>query len=310
MIEIIGAPFDLCGFRRGSRLGPAALRLAGLIEKIEALDLEVRDLGDVACSLHEATGDGLRNFESLYDCLAALREVVKASLQAGNLPIVLGGEHTLAVSGISAALEHTNGDLALIWIDAHADINTPGTSSTGNVHGMPVALLQGRPSECSGPCDVQWNQLLNLKGAQSLSPSKTAWYAIRDVDAGERALVKQGLGITMHDIDRYGIDKTVKTMMDWINATGTRNLWISFDVDALDPFLAPGTGTAVRGGLSYREAHLFAELLSEQIFANDSRLKLRGIDVVETNPIVDSQNETAVLANEWIASLLGKKILG
>ncbi len=309
MIEIIGAPFDLCGMRLGSRLGPAAIRLAGIQDALENLGLAVVDGGDVEACCEPCIGEGLRHFRPLMDVVRVLRSTVLSSLAKGNVPIILGGEHTLAVAGVSAALETFGDGMALLWIDAHADINTPGTSDSGNVHGMPLAALTGMPSGVDGQTDVEWRELQSVLEGPRLRADRTAWYAIRDVDPHERPRLK-GLAITMHDIDRHGVDATVRQLDEWLRRSGAKHLWISFDVDALDPFLAPGTGTAVRGGLSYREAHLCAELIREAIDLPGCPYKLVGVDLVETNPLYDTLNETAKMAVEWIASLFGKTILG
>ncbi len=310
VIDLIGAPFDLCGMRLGSRLGPAALRLAGVAEALRGLEFEVADLGD--CGVPDCIQEegGLRNFQPLIQCVRLLREMAVGSLANGNVPVIMGGEHTLAVAGVSAAIEAFGGDLGLMWIDAHADINTPGSSTSGNVHGMPLAALAKLPSGAAGKVDAEWVELLTALGAETiLDLTKTVWYGLRDVDPIERGRLA-GCPITMHEIDRRGVAATVSKLDNWLRSTGVRHLWISFDVDALDPILAPGTGTAVRGGLTYREAHLMAELIHESLNRPDCSYRLVGVDVVETNPLVDSNNETAKMAVEWLASLFGKTILG
>lgn len=307
VVDIIGAPFDLCGMRLGSRLGPAAIRLAGLAEALHGLGLAAQDLGDVAVDLNPTSGPGMRNFQPLLECIRLLKSKVAGSIEAGRLPVVLGGEHTLAVAGVSAALKAYGENLAVLWIDAHADVNTPGSSATGNIHGMPISALWGTPSEAEAEVDAQWQELLNLLGPAKLEPTKTAWFGLRDVDVSERHRM-HGLPVTMHDVDRYGVDACVGMITRWLGDFRGTHLWISFDVDALDPILAPGTGTAVRGGLTYREAHLLAELLHEALRV--SQIQLAGVDLVETNPLVDRNNETAQVAVEWIASLFGKTILG
>jgi arginase len=307
VIELIGAPFDLCGFRAGSRLGPAALRFAGLLEALQEMGLPVADGGDIQPDLTPSFAEGLRNFAPMLACVRTLRQRVAESLHEGNLPIMLGGEHTLAVASVSAALQHHGDSLAVLWIDAHADVNTPGGSVTGNLHGMPLAALWGLPSEAVGVQHQQWESLVSALGAAVLRPERTAWYGLRDVDAAERPRLR-GLPLTMHDIDRFGVAATVQRLQLWLEKEGIRKLWVSFDVDVLDPILAPGTGTAVRGGLSYREAHLLAELLHESLRAAGT--ELIGLDLVEVNPLVDRYNETAQVAVEWVASLFGKTILG
>ncbi|HEY0867416.1 MAG TPA: arginase [Fimbriimonas sp.] len=309
MIEIIGAPFDLCGQRLGSRLGPDALRLAGLEETLRAMGLDVMDAGNVEVPRTCDLGSGLRGFDAVFATIRRLRAETGRCLAEGHLPLVLGGEHTLAVAGISSALQTHGEEVGLLWIDAHADVNTPGSSQTGNIHGMPVAALAGLPSGREGVADLQWRRLREeLLPGPALRLENVAWYGLRDVDEGEKPNL-QGLPITMHDIDRRGVEATVGKVAEWFRARDVGHLWISFDVDVLDPFLAPGTGTAVRGGLSYREAHLLAELLHETLTGPGGHCRLAGIDVVETNPIVDTMNSTAIVAVEWVASLLGKTIL-
>jgi len=307
MVEILGAPFDLCGFRTGSRMGPAALRMAGMVEGLRGIGLDVFDGGDVSVGEVSSATCGMRDFASLLDLVKRLRVAADRALTAKRIPLVLGGEHTVSVAVIGAALDRFGGDLALLWIDAHADINTPETSHSGNVHGMPVAALQGLPSGVKGVVDEEWASLGTALGKIRLRPENTAWIGLRDVDPGERPFVKKGLGLTMTDVDRYGMAACVDRLDEHFRGCGASHLWVSFDVDALDPFLAPGTGTAVRGGLTYREAHLMAELLRERLDAGPYRLV--GLDVVETNPLVDTSNETARMAVEWVLSLFGKTIL-
>ena len=308
-LDVIGVPFDLCGKRPGSALGPAAIRYAGLSETLTSLGMKVFDCGDLAAQGPSTEPRGLRNFAPMLSVVESLRDAVSSSLSAGRTPLVLGGEHTIVAGGISAALDHFGDGLALLWIDAHTDVNSPATSDTGNLHGMPVAALAGIPSGRNGQVDAEWCRLLSSLGPTRLKLERTGWIAIRDVDPGERPNL-HGLTLTMHDIDRHGVVASMERVDAWLRAIGASHVWISFDVDALDPILAPGTGTAVRGGLSYREAHLCAELLSESFSAPDCPFRLAGVDLVETNPLADANNATAVMAVEWIASLFGKTILG
>ena len=290
-------------------MGPAALRLAGLVDTLKALGLDVRDVGDSVAPTESTDDDGIRNFRPLVECITSLRSMVYRSLSEGHVPIVMGGEHTLVAAGISAALELFGGDLGLLWIDAHADIHTPGSSATGNVHGMPVAALAGMASDTIGKKDEEWRLLLGSLGTgPKLDLHKTAWYGLRDVDTPERSRLV-GLPVSMNKIDRLGIEPTATSLDRWFRQQGVRNLWISFDVDVLDPILAPGTGTAVRGGLTYREAHLLAELIREALDSADRPYRLVGVDLVETNPLYDTHNQTALMAVEWLASLFGKTIL-
>lgn len=314
MIDVIGVPFDLCGKRLGSRLGPPALRLAGLEGVIKGLSIDVKDLGDLPGGTEGPKADGLRNFEPLLGTLRELKQRTLAAFERGAMPLVIGGEHSISMGSVSAALEVYDGDLALLWIDAHADINTPFSSTTGNIHGMPIAALQGIRSGYGGLIEAQWSRILTeVVPTNRLRPERCSWYGLRDVDPAERDLIRRTPGdcaITMQDIDRRGVVETMHEFDRWLRGTGAKKLWISFDVDVLDPILAPGTGTAVRGGLTYREAHLCAELLREFLDAPDCPYDLAGLDVVETNPLFDSNNETAKMAVEWIGSLFGKSIMG
>jgi arginase len=306
MVQIIGAPFDLCGLRLGSRLGPAAIRLAGLVDALRDLGIESRDNGDVMVNLVPDDAPGLKNFGPLMYCARTLNMAVADYLVMGDIPIVLGGDHTLASAGVAAAVRQYGDELAVLWIDAHADVNTPGSSETGNVHGMPLAALWGLPSEAEAPADAQWEELKDLSRPTYLAPAQTAWFGLRDVDAAERSRLN-GLPISMHDVDRYGVAAMMDRFHQWLADREITHLWVSFDVDSLDPVYAPGTGTTVRGGLSYREAHLLAELLHEGL--QNGGHQLAGVDIVEVNPLVDRNNETAEVAVEWVASLFGKAIL-
>jgi arginase len=280
------------------------------VEALESLDYSVNDCGDVFSPPESTEEGGLRNFRPLLKCVSQLRSTVLESLREDRIPIVLGGEHTLAMSGVSAALQHFEGDLGLLWIDAHADINTPGSTNSGNVHGMPVAALAGMSSDTDGKPNEEWEELLTVLGSgPRLDLEATVWYGLRDVDPAERNRLA-GLPITMHQIDRYGVGSVVSMIDEWYRKSGVRQLWISFDVDALDPILAPGTGTGVRGGLTYREAHLTAELIRESLDERVCPYRLVGVDVVETNPLYDSRNQTAKMSVEWLSSLFGKTILG
>ncbi len=312
MIDLIGAPFDLCGLTPGSRLGPATLRLEGIEEALVGLGLDVADSGDAMVLPPETAEGGLRNFGPLLSCLTEVQQKTEDSLQRGRLPLVMGGDHTIALGGISAALGQFDGSLAVLWIDAHADLNTPSCSGSGNVHGMPLAALMQLSSGCSGLQDAQWNELVRRLGPKALGPERIAWLGLRDVDRGERdqiSLMPSAFAATMHDIDRQGIVRLIERFDAWMRGTTARKLWISFDVDALDPVLAPGTGTAVRGGLTYREGHLLAEMLRELLDNTECPYSLAGVDVVEVNPAQDINNETAKVAVEWVASLFGKTIL-
>ncbi|HLK14283.1 MAG TPA: arginase [Fimbriimonadaceae bacterium] len=312
MVDILAAPFDGGGARRGSRLGPSALELAGLREALVERGLGVSSWRKLPNPEPIPVRDGLRSFDACLSAVTELRAAVATSLADGRMPLVVGGEHSISMGGISAALNHTSGNLAVLWIDAHADANVPGGSPSGSLHGMPLGALLGLPSGSGGEVDRQWSRLVEaVAGSKPLEPSRLGWIGLRDVDPGERELIQthpEMLAVSMHEIDRWGLVAAIDRFDAWMRASGAKHLWISFDVDVLDPILAPGTGTAVRGGLSYREGHLIAELLREKLDGGPYRLL--GLDVVEVNPLEDVANSTAKIVVEWIASLFGKTILG
>ncbi|HWA83575.1 MAG TPA: arginase family protein [Fimbriimonadaceae bacterium] len=313
MVEAIGVPFDLCGQRMGSRLGPAALRLAGLEDAFDELHVDFKWGGEIQGSeeLLERS-QSLTNIEPLIQCVTDLRKRTTESLQTGHTPLVIGGDHAIAAGSIGAALNYLSEDMALLWIDAHADINTPGTSTSGNVHGMPVAALLGMQSEVTDERDGMWRTLLEALGPARLRMEHLAWCGLRSVDPPEKKLIRSNpacMATTMYDVDRYGLIWELRRFDVWMRSHGAKHLWISFDVDAMDPILAPGTGTTVTGGFSYREAHLIAEVLCEFLRAENCPYKLAGLDVVEINPLFDRNNETAKMAVQWIGSLFGKSIL-
>jgi arginase len=314
MLDIIGAPFDYCGKAYGSRLGPAAVRLAGLQQALADVGCEVRDRGDIEVLPEDPCSTGIRNFDAAYHCFSNLKSRTLSSLNEGHTPLVLGGDHSISIGSISAALEVADEGLAVLWIDAHADLNTADTTPSNNLHGMTLGALLGFESSPASENGRQWARILGeLVPLDRLRQDRIAWFALRDLDSGERKHLKamQGhLVATMHDIDRTGIEWNLKRIDAWLRSTGAKKLWISFDVDSMDPNLAPGTGTAVHGGLTYREAHLCAELVREMLDADGCPYKLAGLDLVETNPLRDRHNETAIISVEWIASLFGKTILG
>jgi len=318
MIEIFGVPFDLGGARRGSRLGPEALRLVGLKSSLEAVvgSGKVVDGSDLDLDLRYDDEENLSGLPYARPIAAAVEKVrnrTEAILENGMLPLMLGGEHSMTAGALSACLEKFGDTLGVLWIDAHADINTPGTSSTQNIHGMPLALLSGMDPEGSEEENSHWRLLRSSVGNVLLDIKKVAWFGLRDVDAGERARVQQGIPITMHHVDRTGIESCWKSIFSHFASQGVKHLYVSFDVDSLDPFLAPGTGTAVRGGLTFREAHLLAELVHESLERSkdsESEIQLVGVDLVEVSPIFDHNNQTATVAADWVASLFGKTILG
>lgn len=319
VLEVFGVPFDLCGRHHGSRLGPLALRLAGLVDGLEEIigPGTVQDGGDAIpvdgrFGMERTEADRL-----LVEMLAALKARVAASLALGNVPLVLGGDHTVSIGSVSAALEAFGDRLGLLWIDAHADCNTPATSESGNIHGMPVAALCGDEGTCQrdwpwrASLDALWPQLLKFSGSARLKPAHVAWIGLRDVDLGEAEFIARAQGsfvATMHDVDSIGLGPMLDSFWEWAAHSGIEHIWVSFDVDSLDPIYAPGTGTAVRGGFSYREGHLIAETLYEG-FRSQAGPRLAGLDLVEVNPLRDQSNSTAHVAYEWLRSFFGETIL-
>jgi len=299
-VHIIGVPLDLGAGRRGVDMGPSALRIAGLNERIAALGRTVGDKGDLTVPIPETQrpGDERKKYiREIARVCTRLYQSALASHVAGALPIVLGGDHSLAAGSVSASAEMARREekpLGLIWVDAHGDINTPATTGSGNVHGMPLAALLGaEPQE------------LSVIGGFSpkVLPEYTVLIGVRNLDEGEKRRVRESRihVFTMKDIDRAGIAAVVEQAIH-LAGRGTAGIHVSFDIDVCDPSIAPGVGTPVKGGLDYREAHMVMEMLA------DSRL-LRALDIVEVNPTLDIQNSTAVLAAELALSALGMEIL-
>lgn len=299
-VTLIGVPLDLGAGRRGVDMGPSALRVADVDAKIAALGHDVDDWGDLPVKIQETQGPGdprLKYLKEILEVCVLLRNRVGEALAAGAMPVVLGGDHSVAMGTIAGLSRHFNGrreKLGLIWFDAHADANTPETSPSGNIHGMPLAAVLGHGAE----------GLVNLAGfLPMVEASRAALVGIRDVDPAERATVKSsGIGaFTMRDIDERGMRSVMEEAIKRAT-TGTAGVHVSFDVDGIDPDFAPGVGTPSPGGLSYREAHLAMEMLADTG-------KVVSAEIVEVNPILDQRNATASLAVELLCSLLGKKIL-
>jgi arginase len=294
-IHIIGAPVDLGAGRRGVDMGPSAIRYAGLGERLRQLGYTVTDEGNVAASEPETSPidhPHLKYLEPILAFCEQLASVVERASGPNDFPLVIGGDHSLALGSITGAAK-ARGSVGVIWIDAHPDFNTDQTTPSGNIHGMPLAALAGFGDE----------RLTKLGGfSPKLSPANIAIVGARDIDPGERDLLRtaQVQVFTMKDIDRLGLPEAITQALK-IATTGTNGLHVSFDMDSLDPREAPGVGTPVRGGITYREAHLAMELIADSG-------KLTSLDVVEVNPILDQENRTANLAVELILSALGKRI--
>lgn len=319
MVEVIGAPFDMCGPHHGSRSGPLAIRLAGLEPQLQSLlgEGEVRDLGDVVQLDARLPGARRACDEAGIAVYSALRAAVGASLGRGAVPLVLGGDHSVSIGSVSAAVNQFGDSLALLWIDAHADCNSPATTPSGNLHGMPIGALAGvvdkapPQSPWAADLDLVWTEVVELAGPARLPLQNVAWLGLREVDEGEAARILGTPGCycaTMQTVDERGVGACVDGFWEWADRARVSHVWVSMDVDVLDPVFAPGTGTAVRGGLSYREGHLLAEMLREG-FDHRSSPALAGLDVVEVNPLRDHANSTANIALEWILSFFGQSIL-
>lgn len=298
--HLIGVPLDLGGNRRGVDMGPSAIRISGLAEQLATLGVAVVDKGDIPTPLPETKGPGdpsKRYIKEIARVCQKLHQTAYASLQEGALPIVLGGDHSLGAGSVAATASWLNTQglaVGLIWVDAHADINSPGTSPSGNVHGMPLAALLGREPV----------ELGRIAGAgPAIKPEHTVLVGIRNLDEREKEIVR-ALGIhafTMKDIDRLGIAEVMDRALAAASA-GTGGVHVSFDLDVCDPTIAPGVGTPVKGGLDYREAHFVMEAVAESG-------RLVALDLVEVNPALDVRNATAELATDLAMSALGKRIL-
>ena len=291
-IAILGVPMDLGAGRRGVDMGPSAIRLAQLQQQLEALGHEVTDLGNVSVPVAESLEQSL-GARYLEPIRAVCEEVAGriAALPAEVLPITIGGDHAVAMGTVAGAAKGQR--IGLVWIDAHTDFNTPESSPSGNVHGMPVASLVGLGNE----------RLIDIGGAGAkVKAADIVMIGIRSVDLIERELLRgRGAHIyTMKDIDTLGMAAVATRALEHL-ADVTR-IHVSFDADSLDPSIAPGVGTPVQGGLTYREAHLLMELLSDSG-------KVSSLDIVEVNPVLDRENMTARVVVEMACSLLGKRIV-
>ena len=299
-LAIIGAPLDLGQDRRGVDMGPSALRVANLNQRIEALGYDVLDTGNIAVEQAESWPEGDEHAKYLPQIAAACEDLglkVAKALQSGRMPLVLGGDHSVAVGtagGVSKYFHDRGQSVGLIWLDAHADMNTPDSSPSGNIHGMPLACILG-----IGP-----PELVDLFGYHpKIAPGNAAIVGLRDVDQLERPHVRHSgiRAFTMRDIDERGLRAVMEEAIR-VASDGTAGFHLSLDMDFVDPQHAPGVGTPVRGGATYREAHLAMEMIC------DSR-NMVSMEVVEVNPVIDEVNRTADLAVELIMSGLGKRIL-
>jgi arginase len=298
LVSLIGAPTDIGAGARGASMGPEALRVAGIGPILQSHGLEVADRGNLSGPANPwlPPVDGYRHLPEVVAWNRAVHEAVYAELQAGRLPILLGGDHCLGIGSISAVARHcreAGKKLRVLWLDAHADFNTSVLTPSGNIHGMPVACLCGH-----GP-----QELIEIGGTvPALNPKSVRQIGIRSVDAGEKRFVHQ-VGLEVFDM-RYIDEKGMRETMELALATldDKTHLHVSFDVDFLDPDIAPGVGTTVPGGPTYREAQLCMEMIADTG-------RLASLDVVELNPALDIRNKTAALAVDLIESLFGKSTL-
>jgi arginase len=297
-VQLIGVPMDLGADRRGVDMGPSAIRYAGLADAVETADHSCADRGDLPVPRAETRDRGGGQYGSRAKFLAETREVcttladeVAETIESGRFPLVLGGDHSIAIGTLAGVARET--DIGVVWFDAHGDYNTPSTSPSGNVHGMSLAATLG----CDEFADQPWAR-------SGIDPSNVALVGIRSLDAAERdALADSEMAVyTMSDIDERGLPAVATEALD-VATDGTDGFHASLDMDFLDPDEAPGVGTPVRGGVTYREAHAAMEEVA------DRREGLVSMEVVEVNPILDQHNRTAELGVELVASALGKRIL-
>jgi len=294
-VALIGAPLDLGAGRRGVDMGPSAIRYAGIAERLASLGYETADWGNVESAVAEATDEGDPRARFLPQIRATCERVarlVAKALEDGLQPLVLGGDHSIALGTLGGLAQHHGRPGGVLWIDAHGDVNRPETSPSGNVHGMVLAAAMG----LAGPGFES-----DAWPLPAVDPARVALVGTRELDPGERELLHEldVLVFTMTELDRLGLEHAVRASLERVGGEGFVHL--SFDLDAVDPEVAPGVGTPVRGGLSYREAHLACELVAESGLAGS-------FDLVEVNPILDRENMTGKLAVELAASALGARI--
>ncbi|MEQ6378555.1 arginase [Bacillaceae bacterium S4-13-58] len=294
-ISIIGVPMDLGQNRRGVDMGPSAIRYAGVIERLEQLNLDIQDLGDIKILRPDRKQykSGLRNFYEVANGNQKLAESVDQVIQGKRFPLILGGDHSIAMGSLAGISKHYK-NLGVIWYDAHADLNTGETSPSGNIHGMPLAASLG----------IGDKELTEIHGySPKIKPENIVIIGARSIDEGERKLIhEKGIKVyTMHEVDRLGMSRVITETIAYLR-DHTDGVHLSLDLDGLDPTDAPGVGTPVMGGLSYRESHLAMEMLYESQIITSA-------EFVEVNPILDEKNKTANVAVGLMGSLFGEKLL-
>jgi arginase len=295
-LSIIGMPMDLGQMRRGVDMGPSAIRYAGINERLKPLFDDIHDMGDIPIGRPEVVIDkesNLRNLDLVAEKSTKLAVKVDEIIQSGSFPLVLGGDHSIAIGTLAGVSQHYK-SLGVIWYDAHGDLNTAETSPSGNIHGMPLAVSIG----------LGHRSLTEIAGySPKVKPENVVIIGARSLDAGEKKLIKEtGIKVyTMHEIDRLGMTKVMEETIDYLKDK-TDGVHLSLDLDGLDPMDAPGVGTPVNGGISYRESNLAMEMLAEAQLITSA-------EFVEVNPILDEKNKTARVAVELMGSLFGEKLL-
>ncbi|KAA6474090.1 arginase [Bacillus swezeyi] len=299
-ISMVGVPMDLGQLRRGVDMGPSAIRCAGVNERLEGLCGGIEDLGDLTIGQREDEKEGgetaseeLRNLKAITNASLKLAAAVDEIVASGSFPLVFGGDHSIAIGTLAGLTKHYQ-NLGVIWYDAHADLNTKETSPSGNIHGMPLAISLG----------IGHEGLTGLYGKDAkIKPENIVIIGARSLDDGEKKLIREkGIKVyTMHEIDRLGMTRVMEETIDYLRER-TDGVHLSLDLDALDPSDAPGVGTPVAGGISYRESHLAMEMLEESNFITSA-------EFVEVNPVLDERNKTAETAVALMGSLFGEKLL-
>ena len=296
-ISLIGVPMDLGQMRRGVDMGPSAIRYAGITDRLQKMNYNVRDLGDIdvvrTYEKEDTQPQDLRNLTEVVDASVNLKQTVSDEIEKGHFPLVLGGDHSMAIGSVAGAMKHYE-NMGLIWYDAHGDINTPETSPSGNIHGMPLAVSLGYGHE----------RLTSIfENNKHIKPENVVLIGIRDLDDGEKELLRE-LNVkvyTMHEIDAVGMPQVMKETIEYLKER-TDGVHLSFDLDGIDPKEAPGVGTPVIGGASYRESHVAMEMLAESDLITSA-------EFVEVNPMLDDKSKTADVAVAVAGSLFGEKLL-
>ncbi|KGP70912.1 arginase [Pontibacillus yanchengensis] len=294
-LSIVGAPMDLGQNRRGVDMGPSAIRYAGVVERLEQLKYDIEDLGDVEIprpDRRENQTEHLRNLKEVAEGNEHLAKSVDDAIQRNRFPLVIGGDHSIAIGSLAGIAKHYE-NLGVIWYDAHGDLNTGDTSPSGNIHGMPLAVSLG----------IGHERLVNIGGYQpKIKPENIVIIGARSLDDGEKELIQEkGIKVySMHEIDRMGMTQVIQESVEYL-AEKTDGVHLSLDLDGLDPQDAPGVGTPVMGGMSYRESHLAMEMLAEADIITSA-------EFVEVNPILDEKNRTASVAVGLMGSLFGEKL--